>query len=99
MSNVKHPAHYGGINDIYEAIKVVEAWECNFNIGSALKYLCRAGRKTLDPVEDLEKAVFYIQREIHTLKNREGVSTGGGVTLGDLYQAQPYTTVLRGPAI
>ena len=54
MENVNHPAHYnsGGI----EVIDVIEDWGLGFCLGNALKYICRAGRKTNDPTEDLKKA-------------------------------------------
>jgi hypothetical protein len=62
---VVHPSHYGGAADPYEAIKVIEAWDAGFNVGSALKYIRRAGRKVgQTKVVDLEKARFYIDREI-----------------------------------
>lgn len=65
---VDHPPHYGGSDDPYEAIKVIEAWGATFNIGTALKYLRRHGRKDgVSEVQDLKKAVFYIQREIGLL--------------------------------
>jgi hypothetical protein len=68
---VRHPAHYGGADDPYEAIKVIEAWGAGFNVGSALKYLRRAGRKSGESdVVDLEKALFYIQREIDLRKGK-----------------------------
>lgn len=64
---VNHPSHYtkGGI----EAIDVIEAWELNFCLGSAVKYIARAGRK--DPeklVEDLKKAAWYINRQIEQIE-------------------------------
>ncbi len=62
---VDHPAHYGGADNPYEAIKVIEAWDLGFNLGNAVKYISRAGKK--DPaklVEDLQKAAFYLNREI-----------------------------------
>lgn len=63
--NVNHPAHYGGENNPYEAIKVIEAWELNFNLGNTAKYISRAGKKeTSTLIEDLEKAAFYLNREI-----------------------------------
>lgn len=62
---VKHPAHYGGADDPYEAIKVIEAWGLNFNLGSVLKYVRRAGKKDASKeLEDLRKARFYIDHEI-----------------------------------
>jgi hypothetical protein len=64
---VNHPAHYGGAANLYEAIKVIEAWDLGFNLGNAVKYISRAGKKG-DALEDLKKAAWYLQREI---ENRE----------------------------
>jgi hypothetical protein len=60
---IDHPAHYGGADDPYEAIKVIEAWGLGFNLGNALKYVSRAGKKG-DALTDLKKAAWYLQREI-----------------------------------
>lgn len=63
MSNVNHPSHYGGGENIYEAIKIIEHYNLGFCDGNALKYIVRAGKK--DPskhIEDLEKARWYIDR-------------------------------------
>ncbi len=43
--NVQHPVHYGGADNLYEAIKVIEAWELDFCLGNVLKYISRAGKK------------------------------------------------------
>jgi hypothetical protein len=62
---VHHPAHYGGADNPYEAIKVIDAWRLGFALGNAVKYIARAGKK--DPaktIEDLEKARFYLDYEI-----------------------------------
>lgn len=67
--NVNHPSHYGGEDNPYEAIKVIEAWNLGFCLGNAVKYISRAGKKDKSKeVEDLEKAVWYLQREIDKLK-------------------------------
>lgn len=66
---VNHPEHYGAADDPYEAIKVIDAWQLGFSLGNAVKYLARAGKKG-NAVEDLRKAVWYIQHEIGRL-NRE----------------------------
>lgn len=66
------PTYYGGVDNPYEAIKVIAEWELNFALGSVLKYVARAGKK--DPstaVEDLRKAATYLQMEIDRL-TREG---------------------------
>lgn len=60
---VNHPPHYGGADNPYEVIKVIEAWELNFNLGNAVKYISRAGKKE-DLIEDLEKAIWYLKREV-----------------------------------
>ena len=39
----------------------------NFNLGNAVKYIWRAGLKSKDPVEDLKKAIFYLNDEIHKI--------------------------------
>ena len=59
---IEHPAHYGGENNPYEAIKVIEAWGAGFCDGNALKDLSRWRQK--GGVEDLKKAVWYINRLI-----------------------------------
>lgn len=68
MGVINHPSHYGG-DTIYEAIKVIEAWALNFNLGNTVKYISRAGKKTANILEDLEKASWYLQREIEKIKN------------------------------
>lgn len=60
---VDHPAHYGGANDPYEAIKVIEAWGLGFNLGNTVKYISRAEKKGA-PLKDLRKAAWYLAREI-----------------------------------
>lgn len=60
---VDHPAHYGGKDDPYESIKVIEAWGLGFCLGNCVKYISRAGKKG-DRTEDLEKALWYLKREL-----------------------------------
>lgn len=69
MDKVNHPAYYGGKDNPYEAIKVIDAWHLDFCLGNAVKYISRAGKK--DPqteIQDLEKAMWYIQHRINQLK-------------------------------
>lgn len=71
---VDHPAHYGGEDDVYEVIKVIEAWGLGFHLGNAVKYIARAGVK--DPeteIQDLEKSRWYIDRRIQWLKENDNV--------------------------
>ncbi len=67
-SIVDHPPHYGGADNPYEAIKVIEAWDLGFCLGNTVKYIARCGRKTVDPIADLEKARWYLDRHIARLK-------------------------------
>lgn len=70
---VEHPSHYGGEESTYEAIKVIEAWDLGFCLGNTIKYISRAGKKDANKeIEDLEKALWYLQREI---ANRKTSST------------------------
>ena len=69
---VNHPAHYGGADDPYEAIKVIEVWNLNFSLGSVVKYVARHGSKPgADAVEDLRKAAWYCEREALRLERFE----------------------------
>lgn len=69
MSEIEHPDYYGGKNNTYEAIKVIEAWELNFCMGNVIKYIARAGKKTEDRIMDLKKAQFYLQHEIDRMES------------------------------
>lgn len=73
MSKVNHPAHYGGAANPYEAIKVIEAWNLNFHLGNTVKYISRAGKKG-SKLEDLEKAAWYLAREIDRLRKDVSIS-------------------------
>ncbi len=66
-NKVDHPDHYGGAGNPYEAILVIEAWGLGFNLGNVAKYIARAERKGA-PIQDLEKAAWYLQREIENRK-------------------------------
>lgn len=68
---VDHPAHYGGADNPYEAIKVIEAWSLGFNLGNTVKYISRAGKKGA-AVEDLKKARWYLDREIANMEKMNG---------------------------
>jgi hypothetical protein len=68
---VNHPEHYKfGKNNEYEAIKVIDAWglDKDFYLGNAVKYLSRAGKKD-NMVQDLKKAIWYIEKKIEKLQN------------------------------
>ena len=63
---VNHPSHYN--MGKYEAIDVIEGWQLNFNLGNTVKYISRAGHKD-DIVQDLKKALWYLEREIKRIEN------------------------------
>ena len=65
--NVSHPSHY---NQGIEAIDIIESWDLNFSLGNAIKYILRSPYKGKQ-IEDLEKARWYIDREINRLKGDE----------------------------
>ena len=56
-------------SDGIEVFDVIEAFDLNFNLGNVIKYICRAGRKTFDPIPDLRKACTYLEREIERLES------------------------------
>lgn len=69
---VDHPDHYGGKDNAYEAIKVINAWgyDKDFYLGNAVKYLSRAGKKD-DTIQDLKKAIWYIEQKIILLEKEK----------------------------
>lgn len=69
MSLVEHPEHYGGEDNTYEAIKVIEAWNLGFHLGNVVKYISRAEKKGYK-VQDLEKAQWYLNRYLDAIKGR-----------------------------
>lgn len=69
--SVDHPQHYGGEDNPYEAIKVIEATGLGFSLGNAVKYILRAGKKNPDKeIEDLQKAAWYVNRRIEQLNKQ-----------------------------
>jgi hypothetical protein len=66
---VNHPDHYGGEDNPYEAIKVIDEWNLGFCLGNTVKYISRAGKKNKEKeLEDLEKALWYLQYYINQKK-------------------------------
>ena len=74
---VNHPQHYRSQCGL-EVINVIEAFSLNFNLGNAVKYILRAGKKD-NEMQDLRKAVWYLKRHLTTLEHLHGqeVDTGG----------------------
>lgn len=67
MSNpVDNPDHYKSRIGV-ECIEVIDSLRLGFNTGNAMKYLWRHKRKG-NPIEDLKKAAWYIDREIKRLE-------------------------------
>jgi len=62
---INHPPHYtsGGI----ETIDFIEAKNLGYNLGNAIKYIARSGKKG-DALQDLQKAIWYLNREIRSSK-------------------------------
>jgi len=67
---VNHPPHYSAHPSGVECITVTE--HMNFCLGNATKYIWRAGLKSVDPIEDLRKARWYLEREIARLEADRG---------------------------
>lgn len=63
---INHPPHYTSHPSGVECIDVAE-W-MSYNIGNVFKYCWRSGLKTENPLEDLRKAAWYLDREIERLQ-------------------------------
>ena len=68
IEKINHPTHYQGSG--LEAIDVIESFSLGFNLGNAIKYILRAGKKG-DKLEDLKKANWYISREMLNLEEKD----------------------------
>ena len=68
---VNHPEHYTKHPSGVECITITR--HMSFNIGNAMKYLWRAGSKE-NHIQDLEKAIWYIQDEIKRVKEKKIIS-------------------------
>lgn len=65
IDHVNSPSHYTQGN--IEVIEVIEDWKLNYNLGNAIKYIGRCEHKG-NKKQDLEKAIWYIKREIERCK-------------------------------
>lgn len=73
-----NPEHYRKLGE-YSALHVVEKWGLGYHLGQTLKYIQRAGSKPgVNPVEDLKKAKWYLERHIHLLDPSEPDPTDRG---------------------
>jgi len=64
---VNHPKHYN--QGKFEVIEIIEDQQPNFHLGNSIKYICRAGKKNKEKtIEDLQKAIWYINRYIEIQK-------------------------------
>jgi hypothetical protein len=69
VDQVNHPLHYTSDPSGVECIQITR--HRNFNVGNAFKYLWRAGIKDDQrQIEDLQKAIFYINDEINRLEGK-----------------------------
>jgi hypothetical protein len=66
---VNHPPHY--TYSKIEVIDAIEAWGLPYHLGNSVKYIARAGKKSDNIVEDLQKAVWYLQRYIKNLEKQD----------------------------
>jgi Protein of unknwon function (DUF3310) len=62
----KTPYHY---DESIQPIDLIESFELNFSRGNIIKYVCRAAYKG-EELDDLQKALYYLQREINNLENK-----------------------------
>jgi len=61
---VNHPQHY--LANGIEVIDIIDSFDLNFNLGNSIKYILRADKKW-NKKKDLEKAIWYLNREVQKL--------------------------------
>jgi len=68
----KVPSYYIGKNKQIKAHEVISDYELTYNVGTAVTYLLRAGKKPNNPKQqDIQKAIDHLQFELKTLKNNK----------------------------
>ena len=91
--NINHPRYYAaGWSNNAEVIDITE--NLNFNLGNVIKYVARAGRKTDDPVEDLLKAQWYLDRELERINTAQVTVYEKEPRMWDLLDHIPPNTIV-----
>tara|TARA_R100000742_G_C4226828_1_gene49274 strand:+ start:29 stop:289 length:261 start_codon:yes stop_codon:yes gene_type:complete len=71
------PSYYTGKKYGYSARKVVEDFNLSYNVGTAVSYLLRAGKKEGNPAEqDIQKAINHLHFELDKLYKKSDTKTG-----------------------
>ena len=74
----KEPSYYSGTKYGYSARKVVEDFNLSYNVGTAVSYLLRAGKKEGNPAEqDIQKAINHLHFELDKLFKKSDIKSGG----------------------
>jgi len=63
MNSVNHPTHYNETG--IEVIEITDSYELNFCLGNAIKYLLRCGLKHENVLEDVRKAIWYLNHYLY----------------------------------
>jgi len=69
MKDPLNPDYYK--NYSIEVTDAIQSWGLNYCQGNIIKYIVRCGRKTTDPRQDLEKALWYIRKELSKYDDRQ----------------------------
>lgn len=80
---VNHPEHYNP--GVYEVINIIEHYDLGFHLGNVLKYILRADKKHDTPKEDIEKAIWYLERYLNSVlekQNEEAKESGSAADDG-----------------
>lgn len=70
MSDRINPPYYRRLG--MEVADIIAAWGLSYNLGVALAYILRAGKKTPDPTDDLKKVLWHIEDELKRIGERQG---------------------------
>ncbi len=72
------PSYYSGTKYGYSARKIVEDFNLSYNVGTAVSYLLRAGKKEGNPAEqDIQKAINHLHFELDKLFKKSDIESGG----------------------
>ena len=80
------PSYYSGTKYGYSARKIVEDFNLSYNVGTAVSYLLRAGKKEGNPAEqDIQKAINHLHFELDKLFKKSDIESGGLAQLQSMF--------------
>ena len=81
-NQINHPEHYGGEDNPYEAINVIESWDLDFHLGNAINHISQSRNKeNNEQLEHLKKSLWFLERKIHNIEGGDFISQNNDLNI------------------